>query len=136
MGRLNVASFQVCRVVGDVWYAQELLALTDCFCVNKKGAPSWFENMFSKAYGKRIYKKTPNNLETKNGTGEVVNHVVQSEQCERTGTLRNRLATAALPLGAWAAYSKPVRSERSHVLTASLHLTATLFGLGRQSPAS
>lgn len=53
---------------------------------------------FQKHMAKRFTKKK--HLETKNGTGEVLNHVVQSEQCERTGTLRNRLATAALPLSA------------------------------------
>ncbi len=79
--------------------------------------------------------KTNKQLKPKNGTGEMGNHVVHSEQCG-TQKVKNRLATLTFPPSAWTAFSELVRSEQSHVLTASLHLTATLFSLIRQSSAS
>lgn len=74
--------------------------------------------MFLKAFGK-------------NDTGEMGNCV----SSVKPRNLKNRLATPALPVSAWAAYSKLVGSEQSHVPTASLHLAATLFSLIRQSSA-
>lgn len=58
--------------------------------------------MFVSTQKKDEKKNKKTQLKTKNGTGEMGNHVVRSEQCG-TQKLKNHSATPALPLSAWTA---------------------------------